>query len=228
MFDDRAKAHYQGAAGHAYHQHKRGIPAQAFSWIARLRSSKFQPHVTTKDVVFEYGVGSGWNLASLQCARRLGSDVSDFLESSLREAGIEFVADPQRLPEASIDVVICHHALEHVLNPPAVLDAIRRLLRPGGRLLLNVPFEKERRYRRFDPAEPNHHLYSWNMQTLGNLVTETGFEVLDARLGEFGYDRFAAVWAARLRLGEFGFRATRKSMHLVKPGRELRFVLSPR
>jgi hypothetical protein len=89
---------------------------------------------------------------------------------------------------------------------------------------LFVPYEKEKRYHRYDPKEPNHHLYSWNVQTLGNLVEDTGFNVMEGKLGRFGYDRFAAVWAARLRLGEFGFRFLRKAIHLVKPGFEVQIV----
>ena len=74
------------------------------------------------------------------------------------------------------------------------------MLRDNGKLLLFVPFEKERKYRRYDPVEPNNHLYSWNVQTLGNLVESSGFKVAKGIIGRFGYDRFAAVWAARLGL----------------------------
>ena len=90
--------------------------------------------------------------------------------------------------------------------------------------MLFVPFEKERRYRRYDPAEPNQHLYSWNVQTLGNLVAAAGFEVAEARVERFGYDRFAAVWATRLRLGDPGFNLLRAMLHAVKPAFEVRLV----
>ena len=84
-------------------------------------------------------------------------------------------------------------------GPPAagveLATPARRLLRPGGKLLLFVPFERERRYRIYRPDEPNHHLYSWNVQTLGNLMTELGFELLDGKVACFGYDRIAAVIA---------------------------------
>ena len=94
----------------------------------------------------------------------------------------------------------------------------------NGKLLLYVPLEKEAKYHRFDANEPNHHLYSWNVQTLGNLVTEAGFKVIEAGVGEFGYDRFASVWAQRLRIGESGFRLLRRLIQIVKPMREVRIV----
>lgn len=42
-------------------------------------------------------------------------------------------------PDASYDAVILTQVLEHVPNPIAVLREIRRVLRPGGRVLLSVP-----------------------------------------------------------------------------------------
>ena len=219
-----ATRHYTGDDGREYHHKKRGIPAVAFDWIARSRAEKISPQVAASDVVFEFGVGSGWNLATVQCARKIGSDVSEFLAESVQSRGIEFVTGWDSVNAGSVDVAICHHALEHVLSPPDVLRSLHRILRGNGKLLLFVPFEKERRYREFTRGEPNHHLYSWNAQTLGNLVEELGFKVQEATIGEFGYDRFAATWAARFELGETGFRFLRRAAHMMRPGKEVRIV----
>ena len=222
--DHSAARHYQGEAGRAYHEGKRALPPAAFPWVARLRAEKFAPHIRPTDTVVEFGVGAGWNLAELKCARRLGFDVSDFLEAGVRELGIEFVRTAAALANASADVVICHHMLEHALHPAASLAEIRRVLKPGGKLLLHVPFEQERRYRHHDPAEPNHHLYSWNAQTLGNLVTECGFKLESARIGQFGYDRAAAAVAVKLHLDESAFRLLRSLAHLLLPAAEVHVV----
>jgi SAM-dependent methyltransferase len=210
-------AHYRGEAGRRYHAVKRGVPAQALSWVARLRAEKLRFLVGPTDTVFEYGCGAGWNLAAVPAARRLGFDVAEFLRAEVERHGIEFVADTAPLPSGLADVVICHHALEHLSEPLAALAEMRRLLKSGGRLGVWVPFERERRYRRFDPAEPNHHLFSWTVQSLGNLVTAAGFTVRQAGLARYGYDRFAAVWAVRLGLGEAGFRALRRMLITVRP-----------
>jgi len=140
----------------------------------------------------------------------------------VRRRGIDFLTEPQSLPEASVNVVVCHHTLEHVLHPMTVLEVSHRVLRPEGRLLLFVSFEKERRYYRFDPAEPNHHLYSWNVQTLGNLVSDSGFAIEEATVAAFGQERFAAILAARLRVGEPGFRTLRWLANTVKNEKEVR------
>jgi SAM-dependent methyltransferase len=224
MFLEQAQRHYRGEAGRDYQQRKRGIPDSAVAWVARLRAEKLSRSIRPSDVVLEYGVGLGWNLAALKCGRRIGFDVGDFLEPSVRALGVEYVAETKTIADGTIDVVLCHHTLEHVFDPPAALQEMRRLLAPGGKLLLFVPREKEAKYNRFHADEPNHHLYSWNTQTLGNLVQELGFDVAEAGTGEFGYSRFAAVWAVKLHLGEMGFRGLRRLLHLVKPAREVRII----
>ncbi|MGD0812887.1 MAG: class I SAM-dependent methyltransferase [Verrucomicrobiota bacterium] len=224
MLVQPAQRHYQGEAGRRYQQHKRGIRDSAIPWVARLRAEKLSPSVRPTDVVLEYGVGLGWNLAALKCRRRIGFDAADFLEPSLRALGIEYVAETNGIGDGTMDVVLCHHTLEHVLDPAAVLGEIRRLLAPGGKLLLFTPLEREWKYKRFRSGEPNHHLYSWNTQTLGNLAQELGFEVAEAGTGAFGYSRFAAVWASKLRLGETGFRCLRRLLHTIKPAREVRII----
>lgn len=224
MLTEPAQRHYQGEAGREYHSVKRGLPDAAVAWVARLRAEKIAPSVRAADAVLEYGVGWGWNLAEVSCRRKIGFDVGDFLESSVRGLGIEYVTETKSMADASVDVVLCHHTLEHVIDPPVVLREIFRLLAPGGKLLLFVPLERGAKYSQYSPGEPNHHLYSWNTQTLGNLVRELGYEVSAAGVGEFGYSRRAAVWADKLHLGEAGFRFIRRGLHLLRPSREVRII----
>lgn len=225
---DPAFQHYQGEAGRQYHEVKRAIPPATFDWVARLRARKLAPHVRAEDVVLEYGVGHGWNLAALRCRRRIGYDISELVGPALLERGLEFVRDTRPLAAGSIDVVVCHHALEHTLNPAQELAEMRRLLKPGGRLLLFVPYEKERRYHCYHATEPNHHLYAWNVQTLGNLVTDCGFEFVTGGIARFRFDRFAAVWAHRLRVGESGFLCLRALLLALAPEYEVRIVARAR
>ena len=121
-----ATRHYEGDAGRAYHTGKRGLPPAAYPWVARLRAEKFSQHVRATDTVVEFGVGAGWNLAELKCARRIGFDVADFLAPELRARGIEFVSETAQFADASADVILCHHMLEHVLQPAASLAEMRR------------------------------------------------------------------------------------------------------
>lgn len=212
----RAHEFYQGSAGRQYHEGKRGLPESALPWVVRLRAARFQPSIRPEDAVFEFGAGAGWNLAGLRCRRRVGHDVENHLAGGPLFDGIEFLPSTAPMPDRTFEVILCHHALEHVDSPAAVLVELRRLASPGGRLLLAVPYEIERRYRRFDPNEPNGHLYSWNAQTLGRLVATCGWDIEGVSIRRYGYDRFAAAWANRLRLGEPGFLGLRRLLLAVR------------
>ena len=208
---------YVGESGEAYHAGKRAVPPQALPWVIRVRATLFEDRIGPREDVLEFGCGYGWNLGGLRCRRRVGHDVAVQLRAEVEATGAEFVASTATLPDGAFDVVISHHSLEHVPNPSGVLTELRRLLKPGGRLLLTVPWERERRYGRYDPAEPNHHLFSWNPQTLGNLVAVAGFEELEVRTRRYGYDRRAALLAVRLRCGEPGFRGIRWALQRIIP-----------
>ncbi|WP_319409903.1 methyltransferase domain-containing protein [uncultured Desulfosarcina sp.] len=219
----QVKKRYQGEAGKVYHQ-KHDVPNPAHKWIAQNRSEKLAGHVAPDDVVLEYGVGPGWNLENIACKQRLGYDLSLFLKDQLSAKSIDFITDTRALTDASIDTTICHHVLEHTPDPAQVLMEINRLLKNEGKLILIVPYEKERKYRIYDPIEPNHHLYSWNVQTLGNLVTDLGFKIKQAGLGRYGYDRALSVLALRLGMGAFGFRLMKKIALTIIPLLEVRIV----
>lgn len=214
---DPAAVIYRGEQGKAYHDGKRALRPEALPWVMALRAGKFQKHVSRTDTVFEYGVGSGWNLGKLECSRKIGYDTATFLRERVQAVGVEFVEDTAKVPSEDIDVAICHQTLEHVLEPAACLAEFARILKPNGKLIVHVPWERERRYVRYDPAEPNHHLYTWNAQTLGNLLTVTGFMVDSIAVRRYGWDRFAANTASRLRLGEHGFRLLRRLMVSLRP-----------
>jgi SAM-dependent methyltransferase len=54
---------------------------------------------------------------------------------------VDLVGDARNMPlsDASIDVVLITQVLEHIPEPLAVISEIRRVLKPGGTLLLSVP-----------------------------------------------------------------------------------------
>jgi SAM-dependent methyltransferase len=71
----------------------------------------------------------------------------DWSADVLRRAGrhglvlVQAGLDPPGLPVAagSVDVVIMSELIEHLVDPDAALDEVRRVLRPGGSLLLSTP-----------------------------------------------------------------------------------------
>jgi SAM-dependent methyltransferase len=58
------------------------------------------------------------------------------------------------LPDACLDVVLCAHVLEHVPDTGKALTELRRVVAPGGHLLLQVPVLQARTA---PPVEPEFH-----------------------------------------------------------------------
>ncbi len=86
----------------------------------------------------------------LETSPRLGADyraamsrwfdytASDFDEGAHR-ASVKIDLQAIDLPDSSIDVILTPHVLEHVPDTDAALAEIVRVLRPGGRMFLQVP-----------------------------------------------------------------------------------------
>ncbi|MGH7016538.1 MAG: methyltransferase domain-containing protein [Caulobacteraceae bacterium] len=86
--------------------------------------------------------------------------------------------------EASFDLVLMSHVLEHLEDPGAEIDAIKRVLRPGGALFLEVP---NRSGNRRLPIDDNRsHLQFFSPASLCRMLADRGMETLaaatDARL----------------------------------------------
>ena len=83
-------------------------------------------------------------------------------------------ADAAYLPfrDDSFDVVICAELLEHVYQPKDVLAEAFRVLKPGGRLLLTVPFMIQIHGDPYDFGRYTDHFWR-------RVLTETGFGDLE-------------------------------------------------
>lgn len=67
--------------------------------------------------------------------------VSDVVAS----AGVDMICDGHDLPfqDDSLDLVVITQVLEHVLDPPRVVEEISRTLRPGGVVVATTPFMEQ-------------------------------------------------------------------------------------
>ncbi|HET7460491.1 MAG TPA: methyltransferase domain-containing protein [Longimicrobium sp.] len=138
--------------------------------------------------IFEVGCGDGNFLASLRRAGwRVGG--SEFAPASAavvrRRHGIDpFVGDVMHgVPQgAPFPVVGAYHVLEHVYHPAEWLDALGRMLEPGGVLHLQVPNLASLTHRLTGAAWASmmfpQHVYFYTPRTLAAVLERHGFEVL--------------------------------------------------
>jgi 2-polyprenyl-3-methyl-5-hydroxy-6-metoxy-1,4-benzoquinol methylase len=136
--------------------------------------------------LLEIGCASGWFLAA---ARTVGFEVvgiepaEDMAATARDRSGAQVIAamvEDAELAPASFDVAAAFHVLEHLAMPRATLAAVRAALRPGGRLLLELPNIASLRAARegedWYGMEPAHHVAHYSPRALEALLRAAGFE----------------------------------------------------
>jgi len=134
-------------------------PGSAGDWALRLFDRSVLKQAKYRQIVAAVGdtagkrcldLGSDNGVISYLLRRRGGSWASADLDRTTVEAIRGLVGDDahqidgRRLPfvDASFDVVVVVDLLEHVADDAALVGEIRRVLRPGGVLVANVPHLK--------------------------------------------------------------------------------------
>lgn len=72
--------------------------------------------------------------------RERGYDVVSIdIEKQWEDCRVVDANEPLPFADAAFDLVWCSEVIEHLDDPPAVLDEFRRVTRPGGDILLTTP-----------------------------------------------------------------------------------------
>lgn len=92
-------------------------------------------------------------------------------------------------PGEAFDLISMHHVLEHLHHPRQALADCYQRLRPGGRLVVNVPnigsFEAKCFGRRWKGLDAPRHLLHFRENVLERFLQEAGFEIEAKRPGMF-------------------------------------------
>lgn len=136
--------------------------------------------------LLDVGCGSGTGVQDLVDAgvEVWGVDIDERAVELARARGIRAIygdfasAD---LPESYFDAVRMWHSIEHLSDPIRALSKARRLLRPGGVLIVGTPDITSLTSRMFGPRwyhlDPPRHLVVFSLSGLIRAVKEVGFEV---------------------------------------------------
>ncbi len=209
---------YQGAEGEQYYAYQSGANSER----KQFETWKFEKYISLTDTVVDFGCGAGLMLKYLTAAEKLGIEVNPTARADATRHGIDTVSSASDIADGFADVVISNHALEHTIRPLDELEALRRILKPTGKLVICVPFDDWRMHRRFtvDTREPNHHLYTWSPLLLRNLLNEAGYTVHESRIVRFTWPPFTT------RVGELGVGVFRLAGAVAAFARQSRQVIA--
>jgi SAM-dependent methyltransferase len=174
---------------HAQATHAFGRPS-AFGWLAsafstppkhrrwlRLARAGFDSRI------LDVGSGAGRLLSALHSeGYRHLTGVDPHIPETLELApGLRILKGDVRSLEETFDVVMANHSLEHIPDQAATMDALRRLVAPGGTVLVRIPLCGTHAWRTYGVSwaqlDAPRHLYLHTERSLRLLAERSGLEV---------------------------------------------------
>lgn len=159
------------------------IGRAGFAMVRRRRTPPFHPGGRLLDVGCSNGAylaamrEEGWDVEGVEFDR----DAVEYARQTrnLKVTQGEVEEGLGQLASASFDVVTMWHVLEHSFDPAGALRQIHRVLKPGGRLMLEVPNYASpsvsvfKRY--WFPMDIPRHLYQFTPATMKAMLSRAGF-----------------------------------------------------
>ncbi len=176
--DNEKSIHYLGEKGKEYFEFQN----LGGSYRSNLLSKNFSKYIDSDDVVLDFGCGAGHIIGSLNCKEKYGIEINPHARREAKKYNIKVFEDFNLIKAKTIDKVISNHALEHVACPIKVLKQIYDCLKPGGLFILCIPINDWRMQRYYKKNDPNHHLYTWTPQLIGNCLSDTGFDIISIKI----------------------------------------------
>ena len=128
------------------------------------------------------GVGLFLDLAAAEGWEAHGVEASEVLSAEAKRKHGDRVTwttfEDAAFEAGSFEAICMWDLLEHVIDPPGVIEKAARLLRPGGLLALNVPNIESRVARTLGARWPlllPEHLYYFSPESLCRLLRSRGF-----------------------------------------------------
>ena len=124
--------------------------------------------------LLDVGCGTQPYRALFRADRYVGLDIDNAAVRARGVADLFYDGGAFPVADAQFDSILCNQVLEHVFNPDPFVAEIARALRPGGHLLLTVPFVWDEHEQPFDYAR-------YSSFGLAALLKRHGFEIIEQR-----------------------------------------------
>ena len=166
------------------YQHEAGFAGETYAHYL----GELLPFVPGKNRLLEIGCGSGFFLelaldmgfaevSGVEPSRDAVEAASPRVRGSIRNEGFR----DGLFPDRSFDIVCGFQVFDHLANPNETLQTCRRLLRPGGVILLihhDVGAWTNRLLGERSPVIDVEHIYLYDRHTMARLMAKNGFEMV--------------------------------------------------
>lgn len=158
---------------------------QAFfpGWLGVFVNPFFLARVGLRDAITRFAPMLDGRLLDVGCGTKpyqelftvdayIGLDIDN--DASRNRGVADYLYDGNNFPlyDGEFDSVLCNQVLEHVFNPDEFLGEIKRVLKPGGKLLLTIPFI-------WDEHEQPSDYARYSSFGLHALLDKQGFKIVE-------------------------------------------------
>jgi SAM-dependent methyltransferase len=139
---------------------------------------------------------AGWDVTGIEVSEAASAQARERLGLRVFTGTLQ---DQLQHLDGPYDVLAMFHVIEHIQNPVILLEACRKLIKPGGLLVLKTPNVASSIARitgsSWHWVSPPAHVYLYSPETLGKLLTKSGYQplTLQSAQGDAHNNLFAAA-----------------------------------
>ena len=120
---------------------------------------------------------TGWEVQGIDFDASAASNAKKLFDIDVQVGKLEDV----KFPDGTFDAITMNHVIEHVFDPVALLQEARRILKPGGRLVMVTPNALSMGHRVFGRfwrgLEPPRHIQIFTPSSLDTVARSAGLAV---------------------------------------------------
>jgi SAM-dependent methyltransferase len=176
---------------HAYVPPNSGLTQRLIGYVSDRLAASITSGLSDGAAVLDVGCSTGTLLERLGKRKPLRLYGVEYRESAAEAARAKGITvwqgdfEAADIPPGSFDLVIMQHVLEHVFDPIATLRKVREVLKPGGRVLGELPnfdsWDAKLFGRYWGGGHAPRHLWFFTPVTMRKALANTGFSNVDVR-----------------------------------------------
>jgi len=177
LLKGRRDLYYLGKVGIVGHLLSLFLPAPPYiEWLKNLA-------LPVGASILDVGSGSGILIVNLQDAGFPSTGIDPYIrEPIIFTNGARVLKQTLEETSGSFDCIMLHHCLEHMAAPREALEQVKRLLKPGGRVLVRVPVGGTHAWRTYGQnwfqLDAPRHFVIFSETGLRRLAAEAGFKTM--------------------------------------------------
>lgn len=166
------------------------------------RCKRIDRYAGKKGKILDVGCGRGDFLLLMKERGWLctGIELDKRVEAHGKRIGLDLrfgAIHEQKFPDGYFDAITLWHVFEHLRDPQAAIREFRRILKPGGLLMIAVPNAGSLQARLTGGGwfhlDPPFHLYHYSLKNIGMLLEKNGFKTVASNHLSIEYNPYGFI-----------------------------------